>query len=85
MIINGMWDDLYLPGPLNKEKKWDLFLHQSRFPLEYVKYHVNSLYKISRADYYVVQNLMWSGVYMGITSSTPIEGTHIVAADRNQT
>ena len=39
-------------------------LRQSRFPLEYVKSHVQSLLKGSEADQYVVQNLMWSGVYL---------------------
>ena len=72
MINNGMWDVLSLPDPRNKEKKWDLFLHQSRFSLDYVKSHVQSLLKGSEADQYVVQNLMWSGVYLRSTLSNTI-------------
>ena len=41
IINNGMWDVLYLPDPHNKESMWDLLLHQSRFPLDYVKSHVH--------------------------------------------
>ena len=52
-----MWDVFSLPDPRNKEKRWDLLLHQSRFPLDYVKIHVQSLLKSSEADQYVVQNL----------------------------
>ena len=69
-----MWDVFSLPDPRNKEKRWDLLLHQSRFPLEYVKGHVQSLLKVSEADQYVVQNLTWSGVYIRITlSNTPLQ------------
>ena len=57
MINNGMWDVFSLPDPRNKEKRWDLLLHQSRFPLDYGKSHVQSLLKGSEADQYVVQNL----------------------------
>ena len=39
-------------------------LHQYRFPLEYVKYHVESLLKGSEVYQYIVQNLTWSGVYL---------------------
>ena len=57
MINNGRWDVFSLPDPRNKEKRWDLLLHQSRFPLDYVKSHVQSLLKSSEADQCVVQNL----------------------------
>ena len=56
MINNGMSDVLSLPDPHNKEKRWDLLLHQSRFPLDYVKSHVQSLLKVFEADQYVVHN-----------------------------
>ena len=59
-----MWIVFSLPDPRNKEKRWDLLLHQYIFPLEYVKRHVQSLQKDSEADQYVVQNLTWSGVYL---------------------
>ena len=49
-----------------------MFLHQSRFPLYYVKYHVKSLQKVSKADKYMVQNLTWSGVYLRSTLSSDI-------------
>ena len=64
MIRNGMWDVLSITDPLNKEKEWDLLLHQSRYPLEYIKRHVQSLLKLSEADQYIFQNLTWSGVYL---------------------
>ena len=64
IIRNGIWDIFSLPDSLNKEKSWYLLLHQSRFTLEYVKRHVQSLLKGSEADQYVVQNLTWSGVYL---------------------
>ena len=67
MIRNGLWDVFYLPDPCNKEKMWDLLLNQSRFPLEYVKRHVQSLQKGSEEYQYVVQNLTWSGVYLRST------------------
>ena len=67
MINNGMWDVFSLPDPRNKEKRWDLLLHQFIFPLEYVKRHVQSLLKVSEADQYVAQNLTWSGVYLRST------------------
>ena len=59
-----MWDVFSLPDPRNKEKNWDLLLHQFRFPLECMKLHIQSLQKGSEADQYVVQNLRWSGVYL---------------------
>ena len=67
MIRDGMWDFFYLPDPRNKEKMWDPLLHQSRFPLDYVKIHVQSLMKGSEADQYVVQNLTCSRVYLRST------------------
>ena len=69
MINNGMWDVFSIPDPRNKEKRWYLLLHQSRFPLDYVKSHVQSLLKGSEADQYGVQNLTWSGVYLRSTLS----------------
>ena len=72
MIRNGMWDVFSLPDPRNKEKRWDLLLHQSKFPLENVKHHVKSLLKGSEADQYVVQNLTWSGVYLRSTLSNTL-------------
>ena len=54
-----MWDVFSLTDSHNKEKRWDILLNQSRFPLEYVKYHVQSILKGSEADQYVVQNLKW--------------------------
>ena len=62
MIRNGMWDFLSITDLLNKEKKWDLLLHRSIFPLEYVKRRAKSPQKDSEEDQYVVQNLTWSGV-----------------------
>ena len=72
MINNGMWDFFSLSYPHNKEKMWDLFLHQSRFPLDYVKSHVHSLLKGFEADQYVVQNLTCSGVYLRSTLSNTL-------------
>ena len=72
MINNGMWDVFSLTDPRNKENRWDLLLHQSRFPLEYIKSHVHSLLKGSEADQYVVQNLTWSGVYLMSTLSNKL-------------
>ena len=37
-----------------------------------MKCHVQSLQKSSEADQYVVQNLTWSGVYLGSTPSNTI-------------
>ena len=67
-----MWDVFSLPDSRNKEKRWDILLHQSRFPLEYVKLHVQSLLKGSEADQYVVHNLTWSGVYLRSTLSNTL-------------
>ena len=67
-----MWDVFSLPDPRNKEKRWDILLHQSRFPLEYVKSRVQSLLKGSEVDQCVVQNLTWSGVYLRSTLSNTL-------------
>ena len=67
-----MWDVFSITKPLNKEKKWDLLLHQSIFPLEYTKRHAQSLQKYSEADKNVVQNLTWSGVYLRSTFSNTL-------------
>ena len=64
-----MWGVFSLPDPRNKDKRWDILLHQSRFPLDCAKRHVQSLLKGSEADQYVVQNLTWSGVYRRSTLS----------------
>ena len=64
-----MWDVFSITDPLNEEKKWYLLLHQSRFPLEYVKCRVQSLQKGSKANQYVVKNLTLSGVYLRSTLS----------------
>ena len=53
----------------NKEKNWELFLNRSRFPLDYVKLYVKGLKQSSKADEYVVQNLVWSGAYLRSTLS----------------
>ena len=47
MIRNGMWNIFYNAEPQNKEKEWDLLLHHSKFPLEYVKGLIQSLRWIS--------------------------------------
>ena len=87
MLNNGMWGVFSLPDPRNKEKRWDLLLHQSIFPLDYVRSHVQSLLKGSEADQYVVQNLAWSGVYLKSTfiKYSSSEGTDIGATDSNGT
>ena len=59
-----MWGVFSLTYPLNKEKKWDLLLHQYRSPLDYVKRNIKILQKDSEVDQYVVQNLTWLGVYL---------------------
>ena len=62
-----IWDVFSLTDPPNKDKKWEILIHQSRFSLEYIKLYVQSLQKGSEADQYVVQNLTWSGVYLRST------------------
>ena len=49
-----------------------IILHQSRFALEYVKHHVQSIQKVSEADHCVVQNLTWSVVYLRNTLSNTL-------------
>ena len=51
-----MWGELFLPDPHNKETEWDLLLHQSRIPLEYMKLHVQSLQKFSDENQYVASD-----------------------------
>ena len=63
-----MWDIFSLPDPHNKDNKWDIILNQSRFPLEYVKRHVQSLQKGSEADQYVASH---SGCTAGEASGHP--------------
>ena len=70
--MNRMWGVLSLPNPQNNGKNWDLLLHQYQFTLHYVKHHVKSLHKGSKADKYVVQNLTLSGVYLGNSFSNNI-------------
>ena len=72
MIRNGIWDVFSLPDPRNTDKKWNLLLHQSIFPLEYVKCHVQIVQKGSKADHYVVQNLAWPVVYLMSTLSNTL-------------
>ena len=72
IIRNGMWDVFSITEPQNKEKLWDLLLHHSKFSLEYMKSHVQSLLKGSEADQYIVQNLTWSGVYLRSTLSNDL-------------
>ena len=67
-----MWDVFSLPEPRNKDNKWDILLHQSRFPLEYLKHRIQSLQKGSKVDQCVVQNLKWSGVYLRSTLSNTL-------------
>ena len=67
MIRNGIWDFFSLPDPRNKYKKWDIFLHQSRFTMDYVKHNVESIQKGSKSDKYTIQNLTCSRVYLGST------------------
>ena len=55
-----------------KDKKWGLVLNQSRFPLDYVKRHVESIHKVSEAYQYVVHNLTYSGVYLRSTLSNSL-------------
>ena len=59
MIRNGMWNVFYIADSQNKEKEWDLLLHHSKSPLEYMKCLVQSLLKGSEADQYIVQNMTW--------------------------
>ena len=72
MIRNGIWDVFSLPDPRNEKNNWDLLLHQSRFPLDYMKRHIQSLQKGSEADQYIIQNLTWSAVYLMSTLSNTL-------------
>ena len=65
------WDGgvLSLTEPHNKDKRWDILLHQYRFPLYCVKLHIKRLKRVSKAYLYVVQYLTWSGVYLRSTLS----------------
>ena len=72
MIRNLLWDLFSLSDPRNKNKRWDLFLHQSIFPLDYVKRHIQSLQKGYEAYQYVIQNFTWSGVYLRSTLSNTL-------------
>ena len=56
-----MWNVFYITDSQNKDMEWDLLLHHSKFPLEYVKGFVQSLLKGSEADQYIVQILTTSG------------------------
>ena len=67
-----MWDVLSLPDPRNKEKNWDILLHQYIFTFEYVKHHVKSLQKGSEEDQYVFKNLTCSGVHPGSNLSNTL-------------
>ena len=67
-----MRDVFSLPDTRNKDKMWDIILHQSRFTLEYLKLHLQSLNKGSEADQYVVQKLTWSGVLLRSTLSNTL-------------
>ena len=62
-----MWSVSYPSDPLNKDNNWDIVLHKFIFPLNYVKHHIKSTDKGSKADQYVVQNLTWPGLYPEIT------------------
>ena len=69
-----MRDIFSIPDPHNKDNKWYILLHQSIFPLEYLRRHVHSLQKGYDTDQYVVQNLKWSGMYlMNILSNTLLQ------------
>ena len=67
-----MWNFFSITDPRHKKKEWYLLLHQSIFPLEYIKRHVKSHLKGSEADQYIVQNLTWSGVYLSSTFSNDL-------------
>ena len=67
-----MWNVFYIVEQQNKEKEWDLLLHHSKFPLEYVKGLIQSLLKGSEVDQYIVQNLTWSGAYLRSTLSNDL-------------
>jgi hypothetical protein len=62
IIRSGMWNVFNIPDPCNPTQKWDLFLKQGRFPLEYVKEYVRDFRQ--HADKFELQNLDWSGEYI---------------------
>ena len=72
MISNGIWDILFLTDILNQEKKLKLLLHHSWFLLDWIKLHIKILQKYSNSDQCVVQNLIWSGVYLKISFKNDI-------------
>ena len=59
MIINGMCYVFSLPETNNKENKWNILLHHSIFPLDYVKCHMESLQKGTETEQCVVHNFTW--------------------------
>ena len=67
MIRNGMLDVFYLAEPKNQDKKWYLLLQQYQFTLDHLKRHDKIIQKGSKADQCMVQNLTWSGFYLGNT------------------
>ena len=69
MIINGMCDILFLLEHYNQDKKRDLILNQSRFPLYYVAHHTKSLNEGSETDQYVDKNLICTVEFLRITLS----------------
>ena len=78
-----MWKVFYIVEQQNKEKEWDLLLHNSKFPLEYVKGLIQSFLKGSEVARYIVQVRSVPEEYFVKRSSS--EGTGIGAADSNRT
>ena len=68
-IKNGMWDAFHIPDPRNKALKWDVFRHQSKFPLAYVSKYINDFKNSPECDNYARQNLEFSGEYIRNTLS----------------
>ena len=68
------WDIVYIlpTRPSQSIEETVFLLHQYWFPLNYMKRHFKSLQKGFKADYYVVQNLTWSGVYLRRTLSNDL-------------
>jgi hypothetical protein len=67
-----MWDVFSIPDPCNVDQKWDLFMKQGRFPLEYVKEYVSHYSKA--ANRFELQNLDWSGEYIRNTLTATLLG-----------
>ena len=65
-----MWYIFFLPEPWNQENNCYLIIHQSIFPLDYVKLHIKSLKEGYEVDPYMVHNMTWSGLYMRIIFSS---------------